>query len=126
MDNNHLDRAGLLNLAHRLPHEDVVTMAGTVRIRGMSVAERDQWESENSRRKGEKLSPQLRARLLLRCCTDQYGASLFSPADLPELESLPAAVVEPLVDASLRLSGMTERAGEDAKKNSEPITLPAS
>jgi hypothetical protein len=112
-------------LAHRdLPTEEVFSpgLGGSLRVRGMTARERDQFESSRVTRKNGKVqieSDNTRAKMVAICVVDPEGGRLFSDEDVPALGNLPADVLDPIFEVAARLSGMRPEDLEDARKNSD-------
>ena len=119
-------------LASTLAFEDVEVPAWgrTVRIRELTQGERDFLEVEVLRDKAT--GGNLRARLLVRCCTDpETGACIFAAGDAALLGKTSAKVVQQLFEVGSRISGLTEDEMEEMGKASaapagSPFSSPAS
>lgn len=100
------------------PHEyvDVPELGGTVRVRGLSASEKDEFEGQWLETKGPSRHQHYRARLLARCLIDDKGARLFTDKDIPALGALPVVVLDKLVLVAQKLSGMAK---EDVKERAE-------
>ena len=95
---------------------------GTVLVRSMSGTERGLFEkaqtvdvpsgNRNSRRRGqtdkEFVGDQLRAYLVVFCVVDEEGNHLFTEQDIPAINEKSAGAIELIVEAAMRLSGLTE------------------
>lgn len=57
------------------------------------------------------------AELFLMYASDEKGGKLFEDSDLPLIAKLPAAVLDSVVAAGLKLNGMDDKAQADALKN---------
>ena len=93
-----------------------------VTVQGMTARERSEYDAQfrlPSGKPNKKKQLQGRQLLLIACCVDENGEHLFTASDADQLGNLPASVVEPLVDAALRVSGMTAADVEDTAKNSD-------
>jgi len=95
-----------------------------VAVQGMTVRERSAFEQTFlSKKSGERVDSRVqefRERLLVACCKDASGAPMFTLADVRQIGSLNPSVVERLVAASRRLSGMAdEDTTEEDVKNSD-------
>lgn len=108
-----LDRSAIES-ADDIPTEDVYVPEwdGTVRLRGLTGAQRDAYEASVVEMKGEtrrfKLQ-NLRARLVALCLIDEEGRQLFSgPAAVNALGDKSAKALDMLFDKARRLSGLTE------------------
>lgn len=96
-----------------------------IAVRGMTVRERSAFERQFMSKKGERVDSRVqefRERLLVSCCRDPAGAPMFTQADVRLLGESNPSIVERIVSAARRLSGMTDEdePQEDAVKNSEP------
>ena len=103
-------RQKLLNLVAVIPTEEVeIKGVGTVTLRGLNAGERDRWEQYIHSTRDEKRGViNFRASLVCRTILDEGGARAYtdSTADLDEISTLPAAVVDKLFTVSQRLSGL--------------------
>lgn len=122
MDNTRLlSREAILN-AHDLQTEDVAVpeWGGTVRVRSMTGAERDAWETaQAARRDAGTANHDIRARFIALCAVDASGGHVFSETDVKALSQRSAAALDRVFTAAARLSGLLPAAVEDAAKNSE-------
>lgn len=97
-----------------------------IAVKGMTVRERSSFERQFMNKKGDRVESRVqefRERLLVSCCRDAGGGVLFTMTDVRQLGEQNPAVVERIVSAARRLSGMTEDdepSEDDAAKNSEP------
>lgn len=92
---------------------------GEVRLRSLTGAERDDFESKSLVGSGKKqrVNPRhLRARLIAMCAVDADGRPLFDAADVIKLSSKSAAALERLFEVASRLSGLDE---DDVKELEE-------
>jgi hypothetical protein len=98
---------------------------GSVMIKGMTAAERDEFESvmmQRTRgRKGameyELNTREARARIAALCIVDDKGERLFSLNDVKALGQKSAAALDRVYDVATRLSGIGERDVEELVKN---------
>lgn len=93
--------------------EDVAVpeWGGTVRVRGLTGAERDGFEADSVRGKGKNTSvnlANLRARLVALAVVDEHGNRLFGPADVAALGRKSAAALTRVYEVATRLSGLGE------------------
>lgn len=111
-------------LATSIPEEvvDVREWGGKVTLRGLTAAERDDYEQDmvetgpdGTVRTKRKLS-NVRASLVVRCLVNDEGARVFSDADVELLGAKDAAVIDHLWDVARRLCGMST---EDEEKLAE-------
>lgn len=118
-----LDRSAILDAADLGVEEVYVPeWGGWVRVRGMTGAERDQFEAEIVQQRGRSRAPNLqniRAKLVARCTVDGAGARVFSDADIEALGRKSAAALDRVFEVAQRLSGVTREAVEELAGNSE-------
>ena len=91
---------------------EVPEWGGTVRVRGLTGAERDAFEAEMVERKGKKLRMDMqnfRARLVVRSVVDEDGKRLFTDRDAASLGDKSAAALQRVFDVAQRLSGLSEQ-----------------
>lgn len=111
-----------------LPTEDVEVpeWGGSVRVRGLTGAERDAFEASVVRRTGKRSTDvemdltDFRAKLVVRCMVDEYGMRLFDDEDIPNLGSKSAVALNRVFEVAQRLSGLTESDIDELKKASTP------
>ncbi|MET9396279.1 hypothetical protein [Kitasatospora sp. NPDC002965] len=103
---------------------DVPEWGGTVRVRGLTGAERESWEQaqmvagpNGTRVQRPGLTDQ-RARLLVRCVVDEAGELMFDESDIKDLNAKASAALDRLVDVARRLSRLGANAAEEARGNS--------
>lgn len=108
--------------AKDLPHEDVPVPAwgGTVRVRTMTGAERDEFRASVAASDGETGVPigQFSAALLVATCVDESGARLFTTSDMAALQAKAAAALDAPAAVAMRLNGLGANAVDAAQKNS--------
>src|SRR4051812_3187961 len=83
---------------------------GTVCVRTMTGAERDDYEAETYRMRGASADnnlANLRARLCVRTICDESGQRLFTDQDIDALGKKSAAALDRCVEVALRLSKIT-------------------
>lgn len=105
-----------------LPHEDVDVpeWGGTVRVRTLTGAERDQFEASIVELRGKKRkinTANIRAKLVALSVVDEQGNRLFSDADVALLGKKSAAALDRVFAVAQRLSGVTEDDVEELEKN---------
>jgi hypothetical protein len=89
---------------------------GAVFVRGMTGAERDAFEDENTTVKGKDIvynMANVRARFISRVVVDAEGNRLFSKADIDALTQKSAAALNRIWNVARELSGMTEQDVEE-------------
>jgi len=118
-----LTKDDILN-ADDLPREtiEVPEWGGSVIIRTLTGAERDEFEASRFIVKGRSVKTNLvnlRARLISMCAVDEEGNRLFTSEDVRKLGKKSAKALDRLFEAAQRLSGLTPEDIEDMTKNSE-------
>ncbi len=112
-----LTRDAILKHAGDLPVEHVeIEGWGTALVRGMSAAERDQYEASvviMRRERGGRVTEgrdydNIRAKLVVRVLIGEDGKPLFGAHEYDVVGQLPAAAVDRIWEAGTRLSGMTD------------------
>jgi hypothetical protein len=106
-------------LALGLAHEDIEVPAWgrTVRVRELSLAERDAFEVEVLRDRAA--GGNLRVRLFVRTCVDPAtGERIFGDGDAAALAKHGAAALQPLFLAAVRLSALSDKEAEELGKAS--------
>lgn len=102
-----------------LAHEDVPVpeWGGTVRVRAMNGAERDEFRSAIS---GDGPVPigKFSAALLVATIVDENGDRLFSAEDMDALQAKSAKSLDVPAEVAMRLNGLGVKASEAAAKNS--------
>lgn len=107
-----LSRSDLL-AACALPQEvvHVPELGGDVIVRGMSGAQRDEWEGSLMEGRGKKRrmnTANIRAKLVAKCCVDEAGNLLFTDADTEQLGNARVDVLNRLFAVAQRLSGVSD------------------
>jgi hypothetical protein len=90
---------------------------GTVRVRSLSGAERDDLEASMIDDKGNPIKKNFRARLLSLALCDERGKPLFSQAEAEALGKKNGAAMSAIFTVAMRLSGMGAPEVEAIKKN---------
>ena len=91
---------------------------GPVTVQGLSGAEYDEYESACVTTSGKSLTHKANRALLLRLgVVDEEGKKVFREEDMEDLKKLPAAIVQPLATAIIRLSGVSGSETEEIEKN---------
>ncbi|MFD5724653.1 hypothetical protein ACFWMT_00940 [Streptomyces sp. NPDC058368] len=102
---------------------DVPEWGGTVRVLGMSGTERNAYQSSlvvigtNGKPQRVNLTDQL-AKLVGKCLVGEDFERLFTDKEVAALGRKNGAVLDRLADVAKRLSGLDEKAVEDAAGNS--------
>lgn len=104
--------------------EELVTVAqwkgGAVLIRGLTGAERDDFEASCIKGKGRKAEvtiQNLRAKLVALSAVDATGARLFTEQDVVALGKKSGAALARLYEVAARLSGISDDDLEELKGN---------
>lgn len=108
--------------AAKVPVEEMeVPDIGRIKVRGLTVGEKDEYEGDIFRLEGRRnfKMKNARAQLLLRCVLDKNGTRFFADKDMGKLLELPAVIADPIIDVARRLSGMATGDIEEMVKNSE-------
>jgi uncharacterized membrane protein YuzA (DUF378 family) len=96
---------------------------GTVRLRGLSGAERDAYEASLQKQVNGKPVQDLRnfrARLVALSAINEEGLPLFEQNEVAALAGRSSAALSRLFDVACRLSGITDDDVKDLEGNSEP------
>jgi hypothetical protein len=108
---------------------DVPEWGGTVRVKGMTGAQRDAFEdslfidvpSADGKTIARKQDTKnIRAKLVAASLVDAEGAALFTQAEIDTLAQKSARALSRVFEAAQRLNGMTPEAKEEAKNASAP------
>lgn len=118
-----LSRKDILATSIPLETIDVPEWGGKVILRGLTAAERDDYEqamvetSPNGQVRPKRKFSNVRASLVVRCIVNEQGEREFADADAELLGAKDAAIVDKLWDVCRRLCGMStedeERLAED-------------
>ncbi|MEW2383383.1 hypothetical protein AB0873_15010 [Micromonospora sp. NPDC047707] len=95
---------------------EVPEWGGTVRVKGMSGAERDRFEAGSIKGKGKNRDvnlANLRARLVAASVIDEAGQLVFKPYDVETLGKKSAAALGRVYDVAQRLAGLTDEDVEE-------------
>lgn len=106
--------------AQDLKHEDVEVpqWGGSVRVRMMTGAERDEFRSVAASYESGLPPAKFAAILLALTCVDETGARLFTVEDVDALEEKSAGSVDIPAVVAMRINGLGGTAVQDATKNS--------
>ncbi|WP_425401262.1 hypothetical protein [Algiphilus sp.] len=98
---------------------EVPEWGGSVKVRSMTGAQRDQYDVAMFRATSDDESaPSLRAMLVSFCAVDEEGNPLFTKEDVKALAGKSSSAIGRVYDAARRVSGMDRHAVESAEKNS--------
>jgi hypothetical protein len=89
-----------------------------VLIRGLTGAQRDEFEATN-RRNGDQNLTNVRARFLVRCIVNDGGVRIFADQDAAALGKKSSAAIDRLWDVATDLNGSSDKAVEETEGNSE-------
>jgi hypothetical protein len=106
------DRAQFLALGGE-PPEPVKTPAGEAHVFALTAGEKDRLDVAIAKEPGKRF----RARVIQATARTAEGMPLFSEGDIPALDQMPLAVVEPLMEAALRVNRMHDKDVEALEKN---------
>lgn len=107
--------------ADDLPTQDVEVpeWGGTVRVRGLTGAERDKLESSLVETKGNSVTQNMdhyRAKIVVLAAIDDKGYPLFEQKHIKKLSAKSAKALDRVAEAASKLSGMSQ---EDVKELTE-------
>jgi len=107
-----------------MTYEDVEVpeWGGTVRVKSMTLGERDALEQSLIQGRGNNREMNFRlfrARLIIATTIDRHGRPLFTDADVEALRQKSSKPIERIVNVALRLSGLSEQDVEGLVKNSK-------
>lgn len=112
--------------AQDLPSElvEVPEWGGSVRVRGMTGAQRDAWEAEfiGARAQGASVPPDWRVRRVAMCLVDEDGKRLFPDREVATLGGKSGLVIDRIDDVVVRLSGLREATPERPSSEDEAVT----
>lgn len=94
---------------------------GAVAVRGLTGAERDEYEATLISMRGTDARVNLinaRAKLVQRCVVNEAGERLFDEQDVKALARKSAAALQRVFDVAQRLSGLSAADVEELTKNS--------
>lgn len=100
---------------------EVPEWGGTVRVRGLSGIERDEFESSMLVKRGKHRDVSLlnaRAKLVSLSVVDDAGARVFSDRDVAELGNKSAAALTRVYEVASRLSGLSDEDVDELEGNS--------
>jgi hypothetical protein len=94
---------------------------GTVRVKGLTAAQRDRFEADSVTGNGKRRDVNLiniRARLVALSIVGEDGAPLFNPGDVKALGDKSAGALDRVFSVASRLSGIGE---EDIEELGKPL-----
>lgn len=91
--------------------EPVETPAGRTYVRSLMAGEKDEFD------KLAVKDGKFRARLVVACCCDEHGQAEFQPGDVHRVNDMPLHLIEPIVDAAIRLNRIGPGDAEAIRKN---------
>jgi hypothetical protein len=113
-----LSRDGILAAVDITTQEvDVPEWGGTVFIKGMTGAERDEFEARNQKN-GEQNLKNVRARFLVRCIVNENGTRIFADQDAAALGKKSSAALNRLWEAANGANGTSAEAQGEIEGNS--------
>ncbi len=117
----YLTREAILQI-NDLPAEDVEVpeWSGVVRVRGLTAAERDQFEQSIVETRGKNTRVNLRnirAKLVALTVVDEQGNRVFSDSDVEALGRKSAAALNRVFEVAQRLSGLRPEDVEELAGN---------
>jgi len=98
---------------------EVPEWGGSVHVKGMTGAERDQFESSIVQQRGKNHSVNMvniRAKLASQTICDESGKRLFTDADVKALGAKSAVALQRVFDIAQRLSGITSEDVDELAK----------
>ena len=97
---------------------DIPEWGGTLTIRTLTGAERDEWESAFVNQ--DKIDIRgLKSRLVQLTTMNGDGQQMFTKADLQKINGKSASVIDRIFQVSQRLSGLTKEDAEEMVENSD-------
>lgn len=104
---------------------EVKPWGGTVRVKGLTGVERDDWEKsridQKAKVKAGEARPQnldnFRTSLVVRTVVDQEGRLLFSDKDIIPLGKKSAIAITKVFDVAMKLSGLTDEDADELAEN---------
>ena len=105
-----------------IQQEPVEAWGLTLTVRGLTGAQRDEWEGSIIRMSpdGRKVTPNMRnfrAKLIAMCLVDAQGKRVFSDADVEALGKKSGQELSRIYKVAQRLSGMSDEDVEGLVKN---------
>jgi len=105
----------------KVPIEEMdVPGIGRVKVHGLGLGEKEEWEQNSFRVNIESSQMKIShadAQLLMRTVHDRHGKRLFAGEDMGRLLMVPAANLEPVLAVARRLSAIGKQAVKELVKN---------
>ena len=105
----------------KVPVEEMdVPTIGRVKVHGLGLGEKEDWEKNSFRVNVEKNDLTISnadAQLLILTVHNQHGQKLFSDKDMGRMRMIPAMYAEAVIETAKRLSGIGKQAVKDMVKN---------
>lgn len=99
---------------------DVPEWGGTVRVQGLTAADRDAWETSMFGADGETRNlDNARAKLVARCAADEEGNLLFTEADMAALGKKSAKALDRVFAVCKSINGIGKEDLDELVGNSE-------
>ena len=112
----------------KVPIEEMdVPTIGKVKIHGLGLGEKEDWEKESFKINVENNDLTISnadAQLLILTVHNQHGQKMFANKDMGRLRMIPAIYIEPVIAMARRLSGIGKQAIKDLVKNSQKAQGP--
>jgi len=123
-----LTKDQILNVKdYQIEEVEVPEWGGSVFVRGLTGAERDEYEASMVQFQGSKFKSMeirnIRARMAAYAICDADGNRVFSSSDVLALSKKSAAALDRIMTVAARLSGMTAEDQELLRKNL-PVAAP--
>jgi len=105
----------------KVPVEEMdVPTIGRVKIHGLGLGEKEDWEKSSFKVNVEKNDLTISnadAQLLMLTVHNQHGQKLFTDKDMGRMLVVPAVYLEPVLETARKLSGIGKQAVKDLVKN---------
>lgn len=95
----------------RTEEVEVPEWGGSVLVRGLTGAQRDEFEASNLEKRGKNYVPNIaniRAKLVSWCVVDDNGIPLFTRDDIEELGKKSGSALSRVYEVAARLSGLSD------------------
>lgn len=96
---------------------EVPEWGGSVWVREMAAAERDQWEGTMVSRQGAERFKNLRALVVCLTVCDADGKRLFTDGEIEQVGKLPVSGIDRVFEAASKLNRLTKQDVEELEKN---------